>query len=172
LRTDGRGDAQRLDFEGEDRATAHQARYSTCPRQPGADWMPDWLIRASKIEFDNVEQTGAATGGVVEFKGVPILGAPYFTFPLSAERKSGLLPPAINLDSLSGFEFTQPYYLNLAPNYDLTLFPTLMSKRGVDLGGEFRYLQPALGGRVRGSLMPAGRLRQAARWAHTRQHAQ
>ena len=172
LRTDGRGDAQRLDFEGQDHATAHQARYSTCPRQPGADWMPDWLIRARKIEFDNVEQTGAATGGVLEFKGVPILGAPYFTFPLSDERKSGLLPPAINLDSLSGFEFTQPYYLNLAPNYDLTLFPTLMSKRGVDLGGEFRYLQPDLGGRVRGSFMPGDRLREADRWGYTLQHEQ
>jgi LPS-assembly protein len=172
LRTDGRGDAQRLDFEGEDRATAHQARYSTCPRVPGADWMPDWLIRARKIEFDNVEQTGAATAGVLEFKGVPILGAPYFTFPLSEERKSGLLPPAINLDSLSGFELTLPYYLNLAPNYDLTLFPTLMTKRGIDLGAEFRYLQPSYSGRLRGSFMPSDRLRDDDRWGYSLVHNQ
>lgn len=172
LRSNGRGDAERLDFEGEDHATAHQARYSTCPRVPGADWMPDWLIRARKIEFDNVEQTGAATGGVLEFQGVPILGAPYFTFPLSDERKSGLLPPAINLDSLSGFELTLPYYLNLAPNYDLTLFPTLMTKRGVDLGGQFRYLQESYRGELRGSVMPGDRLRNDDRWGYALKHEQ
>ncbi|WP_291146026.1 LPS assembly protein LptD [Hydrogenophaga sp.] len=172
LRTDGRGDASRLDFEGEHHATAYQARYSTCPRTPGADWMPAWLVRASKIEFDNVEQVGAATGGVLEFKGVPILGAPYFTFPLSDERKSGLLPPSINLDNVSGLEFTQPYYLNLAPNYDLTLYPTLMSRRGVDLGGEFRYLRPSFDGNVRGSYMPGDKLRDADRWGYALQHNQ
>jgi len=172
LRSGGRGDAERLDLLGENNATAHQARYSTCPRVPGADWMPDWLVRAKRIDFDNVEQTGAATNGVLEFKGVPILGAPYFTFPLSDERKSGLLPPAINLDSLSGFEYTQPYYLNLAPNYDLTLYPTLMTKRGVDLGGEFRYLQPDYSGRLRGSFMPSDRLRNEDRWGYTFQHNQ
>lgn len=172
LRSGGRGDAERLDLLGENRATAHQARYSTCPRVPGADWMPDWLVRAKRIDFDNVEQTGAATNGVLEFKGVPILGAPYFTFPLSDERKSGLLPPAINLDSLSGFEYTQPYYLNLAPNYDLTLYPTLMTKRGVDLGGEFRYLRPDYTGRLRGSFMPSDRLRNEDRWGYTFQHSQ
>ncbi|MBL0945930.1 MAG: LPS-assembly protein LptD [Hydrogenophaga sp.] len=172
LRSGGRGDAARLDFLGEDKASAHQARYSTCPRVPGADWMPDWLVRAKRIDFDNVEQTGAATNGVLEFKGVPILGAPYFTFPLTDERKSGLLPPSINLDSLSGFEYTQPYYLNLAPNYDLTLYPTVMTKRGIDLGGEFRYLRPDYSGRLRGSFMPSDRLRNDDRWGYTFQHNQ
>lgn len=172
LRSDGRGDADRLDFQGEDRATAHQARYSTCPRTPGADWMPDWLVRATRIEFDNVEQTGNATGGVLEFKGVPILGAPYFSFPLSDERKSGLLPPSINIDNISGLELTLPYYINLAPNYDLTLYPTLMSKRGVDLGGEFRYLQNDYSGTLRGSVMPSDSLRRDDRWGYTLRHDQ
>jgi hypothetical protein len=38
---------------------------------------------------------------------------------------------------------TLPYYWNIAPNRDATLYPTLMTKRGIDLGGEFRYLEPA-----------------------------
>ena len=33
-----------------------------------------------------------------------------------------------------------PYYLNLAPNYDATLTPRIMTKRGFQLGGQFRYL--------------------------------
>lgn len=172
LNNDGRGDAKRLDFIDADHAVAHEARYSTCPRRPGPDWLPDWMVRADRIEFDNVEQTGAATGGVLEFKGVPILGAPYFTFPLSDERKSGLLPPTINLDNISGFELTLPYYLNIAPNLDATLYPTLMTKRGVDLGAEVRYLQPDYAGVVRGAYMPSDPLRDANRWGYSLQHNQ
>lgn len=172
LLNDGRGDAERMDFHDEDHSTAHQARYSTCPRTPGADWMPAWLVRAKRIEFDNVEEMGEAYSGVLEFKGVPILGAPYFTFPLSDARKTGLLPPSIGIDNLSGFELTLPYYINLAPNYDLTLSPTLMTKRGVDLGAEFRYLQPEYTGRVYGSFMPSDRLRDQDRWSYTLQHSQ
>lgn len=172
LKNEGKGDASRVDFLGEDKAVAHDARYSTCPRTPGADWMPDWLVRATRIEFDNVAQTAAATGGVLEFKGVPILGWPYFTFPLSDARKSGLLPPTLNLDNISGLEVTLPYYLNIAPNLDATLYPTLMSKRGVDLGGELRYLQPTYAGQVRGAFMASDQLRGANRWGYSAQHNQ
>ncbi|QHE89094.1 LPS-assembly protein LptD [Hydrogenophaga sp. BPS33] len=172
LKNEGKGDASRIDFLDADHGVAHNARYSTCPRVPGADWMPAWLVRATKIEFDNVEEMGKATGGVVEFKGVPILGWPYFTFPLSDKRKSGLLPPTINLDNVNGLELTVPYYLNIAPNLDATLYPTLMSKRGVDLGAEVRYLQPSYYGQVRGAFMPSDPLRDANRWGYSWIHDQ
>lgn len=172
LQNEGKGDASRVDFLGEDKAVAYDARYSTCPRTPGADWMPDWMVRATRIEFDNVAQTGTATNGVLEFKGLPILGWPYFSFPLTDERKSGLLPPTLNLDNISGLEVTLPYYLNIAPNLDATLYPTLMSKRGVDLGGELRYLQPTYAGTVRGAFMPSDQLRGANRWGYSAQHNQ
>jgi LPS-assembly protein len=144
LSNGGQGDASRIDFLDQDHMVAHDARYSTCPRTPGQKWMPDWLVRATRIDIDNVEETGLATGGVLEFKGVPLLGVPLLSFPLTDKRKSGVLPPTINLDNVSGLELTLPYYLNLAPNFDATLYPTLMSKRGVDLGGEFRYLDTEL----------------------------
>jgi LPS-assembly protein len=73
--------------------------------------------------------------------GVPVLPIPAFSFPLSDKRKSGFLPPTLGLDNLNGVELTVPYYWNIAPNRDATLFPALMTKRGVDLGGEFRYLE-------------------------------
>ena len=53
--------------------------------------------------------------------GVPILAAPSLSFPLSDERKSGLLPPTIGLDNVNGIELTLPYYWNIAPNRDATL---------------------------------------------------
>jgi LPS-assembly protein len=172
LQSEGNGDASRVDFLGDDKLSAYDARYSTCPRTPGAKWMPDWLIRASRIDLDNAEQQGTAVGGVLEFKGVPILGAPYLSFPLSDARKSGVLPPTINLDNISGLELTLPYYLNLAPNFDATLYPTLMSKRGVDLAGEFRYLKPSWNGQLRAAYMPSDQLRSADRWGYSAQHNQ
>lgn len=170
LNNGGQGDASRIDFLDEDRMAAHDARYSTCPRTPGQKWMPDWLVRATRIDLDNAEEVGMATGGVLEFKGVPILGAPYLSFPLSDKRKSGVLPPTINIDNISGLELTLPYYLNLAPHFDATLYPTVMSKRGVDLGGEFRYLDPSYNGEVRAAFMPSDRLRDSNRWGYSVQH--
>jgi len=172
LQSEGHGDASRVDFLDADRLSAYDARYSTCPRTPGAPWMPDWLIRASRVDLDSAKQEGTAVGGVLEFQGVPILGAPYFSFPLTDARKSGFLPPAINLDNVSGLEISLPYYLNLAPNIDATLFPTLMSKRGVDLAGELRYLQPSWSGQVRAAYMPSDQLRNANRWGYSVQHNQ
>jgi LPS-assembly protein len=172
LKSGGHGDASRVDLLDKDRSVAHDARYSTCPRTPGVAWMPDWLVRASRIELDNAEEVGVATGGVLEFKGVPILGWPYLSFPLTDKRKSGLLPPTLNLDNVSGLELTLPYYLNLAPNFDATLYPTLMTNRGVDLAGEFRYLQPQYHGTLRAAFMPSDRLRDDDRWGVSAQHNQ
>ena len=74
------------------------------------------------------------------FKDVPILGAPAMTFPIKAERKSGVLPPTMGMTSKNGLEVIVPYYFNLAPNYDLTIFPNLMARRGLQLGAEARYM--------------------------------
>ena len=172
LRNEAQGDARQLEFLEKDKLRVHDGRYSTCPRPPGSSWDPDWLVRASRIDIDNVEEVGTAVGGVVEFKGVPILAAPYLTFPLSDKRKSGVLPPSISVDSQSGLELTVPYYLNLAPNFDLTLYPTVMTKRGVDLGAEFRYLQPGYTGQLRGSYTPDDQLRDRDRWSYSLQHRQ
>lgn len=172
LKNQASGDASRIDFLGRDKMLVHDGRYSTCERPPGSRWMPDWLIRATSIELDTVEDVGTAKGGVLEFKGVPILAAPYFTFPLSDKRKSGILPPSMTIDSQSGVQLSAPYYLNLAPNMDATLTPTLMSKRGVDLAGEFRYLEPDYTGRLRAAFMPSDRLRDDHRWAYSLQHGQ
>lgn len=172
LRSNVHGDARRIDFLGEDKMEVHDGRYSTCPRVPGAAWMPDWLLRANTIELDNAQDVGTARSGTLEFKGVPFLNIPYLTFPLSDQRKSGVLPPSIALDSTSGFTATVPYYINLAPNYDLTLEPTVMAKRGFDVGAEFRYLQPSYGGQIRASYMPNDLLRESDRWAYAVQHNQ
>ena len=66
-------------------------------------------------------------------KGVPVFYTPYICFPVKDERQSGFLFPIIEVSGEDGFDLTLPYYLNLAPNYDATLTPRYMAKRGPKL---------------------------------------
>ncbi len=159
------GDASRVDFIDRDRAIVRDATYTTCQRNDESTWRPAWIVRAKTIRLDTAEEVGTAEGGVLEFMGVPVLPVPgSFTFPLSDKRKSGLLPPTMGIDSVSGAVYSQPYYWNIAPNRDATITPTVMAKRGVSLGGEFRYLEPTYSGELRGDYMPSDRLRDRDRW--------
>src|SRR5699024_11489694 len=71
---------------------------------------------------------------------VPFFGLPYFSVPVDNRRKSVFLYPTFGYSGNSGFMFSIPYYLNLAPNYDATLTPQIYARRGMMLGGQFRYL--------------------------------
>lgn len=170
LKNDTHGEAERVDFIDDQRAVIHNATLTSCRRLPGPSWMPDWILRATTISMDNEEDVGVAEGAVLSFKGVPILPIPALSFPLSDKRKSGLLPPTMVVDNVNGFEVSQPYYWNIAPNRDATFTPTLMSKRGVSLGSEFRYLEADYSGQLRLDVMPSDQLRDSNRWGLGFQH--
>ena len=164
LKNDAHGEADRVDFIDDKRAVIHNASFTTCRRLPGPGWMPDWILRATTISMDNEDDVGTAEGALLSFKGVPLLPVPYLSFPLSDRRKSGFMPPTPGLDNVNGVEVALPYYWNIAPNRDATLTPTVMSKRGVNLGSEFRYLEADYSGQVRLDLMPVDQLRDSHRW--------
>lgn len=170
-RNEAHGQADRADFLDPSHAVIRNASYTTCRRTPGPDWMPDWILRATTIRLDNDEDTGVAEGAVLSFKGVPVLPVPSISFPLTERRKSGFLPPTLGVDNVNGLQTTVPYYWNIAPNRDATITPTLMSSRGVDVGTEFRYLEPLYSGTARLNVMPADRLRSADRWGFSLTHA-
>ena len=170
LQNDGYGSADRADFIDEKRLVATNATFTTCQRGEGPSWMPAWIVRASTIKFDKEADVGEASGGVLRFMNVPILAAPTFTFPLSDKRKSGLLPPTYGVDTTSGATLIVPYYFDIAPNRDATFSPNWMSKRGVDLASEFRYLEPTYKGELRASLLPNDKLRDANRWSYNYLH--
>ena len=171
LRNDAYGEAERVDFLDDKRAIIRNATYTTCQRRPGPSWMPDWILRAASIRIDNEEETGHASGALLSFMRVPILPVPELSFPLSDKRKSGLLPPTFGIDNLNGVELTQPYYWNIAPNRDATLYPALMSKRGIDLAGEFRYLERSYQGKLMANYMPSDTLRDRDRWGYALTHS-
>ena len=130
-----RGDAKAVIFEGQDKKKLVGARYTTC--EPGVD---DWYIKASSIDLDDYTQSGTARNASIEFKGVPLLYTPYMSFSFNNERKSGFLAPTVGTTSRSGFETLLPYYFNISPNTDATVGTRYLSKRGLQLQGELRYL--------------------------------
>lgn len=164
LKGDARGKASRIDFVDSQRSVARDGSYSVWHTEPGIPDSTDWVIRGQQIRLDNETDIGEASGGRLEFFNLPILGAPYLSFPLSNERKSGWLPPGVNIDNVSGLELVVPYYVNLAPNRDLTLYPTILSRRGLNIGTEFRYLERGYQGMTRLDLMPHDQLRSRGRW--------
>lgn len=165
--TGGTGKAERIDFLDKDRSTARHASYTTCSPDNA-----DWYFSANRIDLDNDRQVGVAYGGVLNFFGVPIAAAPAFSFPLNDERRSGFLAPLMGYGSRSGFDVTTPYYVNIAPNRDLTIYPRLMTERGLQLGGEYRYLGQGYNGRLRAEFLPDDQKTNSNRWAYALQHNQ
>jgi LPS-assembly protein len=164
LRNAGYGQGSRIDFLDDKKSVLRNATYTTCTRKPGPSWMPDWILKAAQINFDTDTDVGQAQDVQLRFKDIPILSLPAMSFPLSDARKSGWLPPTLNIDNTSGTEVVLPYYLNIAPNRDATLYTSLMTKRGLNFGTEFRYLEDNYSGNARFDFMPSDRLRDSKRW--------
>ena len=154
----GRGTSRRIEFLEGDRLRLEDAVYTTCA--PGDD---SWWIQARRLTIDQDAELGVANGASVHFQGVPILASPYFQFPLGEHRRSGLLTPSFGINSKLGVEATVPYYWDIAPNYDATISPRFMSKRGVLIGTEFRYLEPNFSGAIQYDLNPYDRVTETSR---------
>ena len=145
----GRGFAKDIDVLPDGKVTLTQVRYTSCP--VGNE---DWMLQASSLNIDSKAQEGVARNVTMRFKDVPIFYTPYLSFPVGDERKSGVLFPSFGHSGSNGFDLEIPYYFNLAPNYDLTLTPGLLSSRGVQLGGQFRYLSSNSHGQIDTTFLP------------------
>ena len=162
----GSGQAAEIIFIDEKQFVANQATYTTCERDNESSWMPAWQMYGERFTFDFDREVGVATGTTLRFKNVPILHWPgSVSFPLSDKRKSGVMPPTFAVDTVSGVAVTLPYYFDIAPNRDATLTPTFASNRGLNLAGEFRYLEPTYRGILHTSYLPGDLLRNQDRWS-------
>jgi LPS-assembly protein len=164
---DAHGAAETLVAESRTKFRIENATYTNC--EVGDD---DWFLRVDRLELDRARDIGVARDATVVFKGVPMLYSPYLDFSLSGSRKSGLLAPSIGQTAQSGFEYTQPYYWNIAPQYDATLAPRFLSRRGVLMNTEFRYLEPSFSGEWRSEYLPNDRIRDEDRYGYSVQHRQ
>jgi LPS-assembly protein len=148
LQSRGNGRAASAEVAG-DTSVLRQVSYTTC--DPGHE---GWSLRATRVDLDQAEGVGRARNATLRLGKVPLLYLPYASFPIDERRRTGFLFPSIGSSQDSGIDVSAPYYVNLAPNYDLTLTPRFLGRRGAMLGAEFRYLTPTQRGTLSGTWLP------------------
>lgn len=131
----GRGDASTIALNTQDGLILRDARFTTCP-----EGEEEWVIKASEISIRRGKAWGEAKHTRFYLGDVPVFYLPYFAFPLTTERQTGFLFPTLSNSSSTGIDYEQPFYWNIAPNYDMTLSPRLMTNRGIQLKTEFRHM--------------------------------
>ena len=158
-RTASRGQASRAILEENQKSRLFDAEYTSCvaPRD-------DWFIRVRELDIDGSRNVGDAFHTTVFFLGMPVLYSPYISFPLDNKRKSGFLAPTFGTSGKSGFEASMQYYWNIAENMDATLTPKMFTKRGEQLGAEFRYLEPKFSGQLEGEFLANDRIAERDRY--------
>ncbi|MDQ8039372.1 MAG: LPS-assembly protein LptD [Rickettsiella sp.] len=132
--------------------TLHDTNYTTC-----TPINPIWQLFAKKMILNRDTGRGKAYDTWLTYRGVPILYSPYIGFPIDNRRQSGFLFPNINSTSQSGFGIGFPYYWNIATNYDFLFTPTVLSKRGLQLTGQLRYLTHSSQGKMIANYLPYDR---------------
>jgi len=156
----GRGHAAKANFEGEDKYRLFDAFFTTC--KPDNN---DWHLDVGELDLDYTRAIGVARQATIYFKGVPVMMTPFVDFALNNQRKSGLLPPSLGTSGKNGTEITLPYYFSIASNRDLTIAPRFMQKRGLQLAGELRFLEPKYFGTASFEMLPNDQIRERSRSA-------
>lgn len=145
----GWGQARKIRRTSEGLIDLDDASFSTC----SPSWTT-WKIFSKKLILNPKTDRGVARHSSFKVFDKPILYLPYLSFPISGKRQSGFLTPTIGFTNIGGYNFSLPYYWNIAPNFDATLAPQVYTLRGLMLGGEFRYLLPGTSGLFLGNFMP------------------
>ena len=99
---------------------------------------PIWHLKSSSGRYDSHKEYASAWNSRLYFGSLPVFYLPYFSFPTSTERKSGLLSPELGSTSREGFVYIQPLYLAPFKQWDITLSPQIRVDRGYGGNAEFR----------------------------------
>ncbi len=141
--TAARGNAVQATLQDDSRSHYQDISYTTCPPE-----QPDWQLQAEQLMLDQKIGWGTAHHATLRLRDVPVAYTPWLRFPLDDRRHSGFLPPDVGYSDADGVRLKIPYYLNLAPHYDLTLEPVMLSRRGLLLGSEWRFLTRTTQGEI------------------------
>jgi LPS-assembly protein len=141
---------QEISKTGRHTYQVQQGEFTTCD---GED--PDWVVTGKEMQV-TLEGFGTATNTAFRFKDVPVLWTPYLAFPARFTRQSGLLAPQFGSSNRDGFVLSLPWFQTIGEDQDVTFTVNYMSKRGVDLGLEYRYhLSPGSKGMVMFDYLPS-----------------
>ncbi|MDA3835670.1 MAG: LPS assembly protein LptD, partial [Spirochaetales bacterium] len=100
---------------------------------------PVWSLESRDIDL-NIDGFIWLKHSFLNIKDVPVLYLPLMGFPGRMERQSGFLMAESTSSNRSGLGIVTPFFVNLSPSSDLTLYPGFFSKRGRLAGAEFRHV--------------------------------
>jgi LPS-assembly protein len=140
----------------------HEVTFTSCPPNN-----QDWIMHASRVKINRDSGHGSAKNAWLEVAGIPVLYTPYISFPVDSRRTSGLLAPTWATTQRNGLDISAPVYWNIAPNFDTTITPRYMEKRGGMLRNKFRYLTESSQGSLGTEIMPYDELRDKSRYSFT-----
>ncbi len=143
-----RGSAGSIEQDGPNRIVLRDGAITSC--EPGSN---AWSLEGKELSINRSEGQGRGKHVKLKIGGVPVFYIPYISFPVGDERQSGFLFPSISTSG-EGIDISLPYYLNLAPNYDITLTPRVISGRGSMLEAEFRHLNELFYTELSGAFLP------------------
>ena len=113
--------------------------FSPCKKCQNSNKKASWQVKANRIIYDEVSGNIIYEGAKFELFGFPIFYVPIATHPSpDIKRRSGFLAPEITTSGDLGLSIKTPYFMNLAPNYDLTITPWVVTKGALVAEGEWR----------------------------------
>jgi len=125
---------------GGEKTVFQKGVYNACRYCPTERKRPTWKIKAGKIIHNQKKKTVTYRDARLEFLGVPLFYSPYFYHPdPTLKRKTGLLIPTFVFGDKIGYGARIPYFINIAPNKDVTLAATPLSEQGVLFDGQWRH---------------------------------
>ena len=158
-RINGRGKAERINFVKPKEIVLKNATFTTCSLQNKA-----WELRADTILVDDIRAIAKTENTSLYWDNAELLPLGDLSFAISNKRKTGFLAPTFSVNSKLGLDLTMPYYLNIAPNRDLTIYPRVVGRRGVQLGSDFRFLNKSQVGEVGLQILPSDKISGGDRW--------
>ena len=164
---DNRIRAERIDYDtktGRLKASG-DVRYTNC-----RDNDPFWFLAAEQLTFNEQRGSGTAKDAWLVINDRPLIYLPRYRLLPDRGRKSGFLSPDVATSSNNGAELGLPYYFNLAPNRDAVLEPRILSKRGLQFAGRYRYLHRFHKGTLEGSRLDDHDGRNRSRYSYSINH--
>jgi LPS-assembly protein len=124
---------EEIEKTGPETFTLRKGHITTCDGES-----PAWSLTARNIKVRR-EGYATATHATITVRNLPIFYSPYIIVPIKTTRQSGFLAPTVKASDRDGFSMTLPYFWAVSDIMDMTLSPTYMAERGINLGFEFRH---------------------------------
>ncbi len=134
--------AKRIIFYGKNRYFIKDGAITSCNCPGFVNYKegahPKWTINAKNTYIVRNDYLFAYPV-LLKARGVPVFFLPFVRKSLNRKRRTGFLFPYVGMSSTDGFKYIQPFFINISPSQDITLYPFTYSKKGNGIRGQYRF---------------------------------